>query len=154
MFGALIFFCVFFSHFFGIPLFNHSCIHFVFLFSIPGFRFPRPWGPAVNPLVAFEKIIEQAMGYENLIPCFVEMFRYVAPLALDMMVYQPEAPHPHPPPTLPHPAAEVTGISHMLTTQIYTPKAHSSHSIIFGGIDTIPLNAHTGVKCHLINTGQ
>jgi len=74
-----------------IQSFVHSFfIHFLH-FRIP---FSRPWGPAVNPLVAFEKIIEQAMGYENLIPCFVEMFRYVAPLALDMMVYQPEAPHP------------------------------------------------------------
>eukprot|EP00668_Euglena_longa_P001221 GGOE01001446.1.p1 GENE.GGOE01001446.1~~GGOE01001446.1.p1 ORF type:complete len:1426 (-),score=509.98 GGOE01001446.1:91-4368(-) len=41
-----------------------------------------------NPLVAFEKIIEQAMAYENLIPCLVEMVRYITPLAMDMVVYQ------------------------------------------------------------------
>eukprot|EP00667_Euglena_gracilis_P000620 EG_transcript_620 len=54
----------------------------------------KPYGRSLakvahcNPLVAFEKIIEQAMAYENLIPCLVDMVRYITPLAMDMVVYQ------------------------------------------------------------------
>ena len=41
-----------------------------------------------NPLVGFEKIVEQAMAYDNVIACLVDLVRYVTPLGMDILVYQ------------------------------------------------------------------